>query len=248
MELYNWKKLSHKITCINTKKKFFNKYFYSIKYYCPGGRIIMQPGNDNIETIIAAVELRKTYELRFQSRLFSPWNLDFTSPGKDEKVIPQQLLDIVLLKNNCKDIKIRVEEPFVTIYGEHEETLFKIANNELCHWDTRLQIISKPENDDIKNILKDNVILVSKDLGFKYKFICKEGLYHNRNTLYTYLDQLGDEIKISKTNWTHLESSYPRYIRGLWIYANDLNIAGMLNIIEVNAVKNIHELVVKPTK
>lgn len=208
----------------------------------------MNPGNDNIESIITAVELRKTHELRFQSRLFSPWNLDFTSPPNNEKVLPQQLLDIVLLKNNYKDIKIRVQEPFVTIYGDNEEILFKLASNELNLWRDRLEIISKPESDDIKSLLKDNVILVPKDIGFKYKFICKEGVYQNKNALYSYLDQLGDEIKISKTNWTYLESAYPRYTRSLYIYANDLNIAGMLNIIEVNAVKNIHELVVKPTK
>lgn len=248
MELYNWKNLNHKLTCLSTKKKFFNKYFYSIKYYCPGGRIIMNPGNNNIDNITAAVELRKTYELRFQSRLFFPWNSEFTSPTNDEKVLPQQLLDITLLKNSCKDIKIRVQEPFVTIYSESEELLFKIANNELCFWSNRLEIVSKPETDNIKNLLKDDVILIAKDVGFKYKFICKDGVYQNKAALYTYLDQLGNEIKISKTNWTYLESVHRRYIRSFCIYSNDLNIANMLNIIEVNAVKNIHELVIKPTK
>lgn len=218
-----------------------------MKYYCPGGRIILHSGN-NLESIIAAVELRKSYELRFQSRLFHPWNMEFVPSMETEKVIPQQLFDSAMLKNNCKNIKIRIQEPFIIIYAEHEETLLDIAKKDLYHWNDRLESITRPKTNEIKNLLSDNTVLISKDVGYKYKFICKEGIYQNKAALCNYLDQLGNEVKISKTNWTYLESNSRKYIKGLIIFSNDLQLANMLNLIEVNMIKNIQTLIISPAK
>jgi hypothetical protein len=250
MELFNWKKLNNKLCYVNIKKKFFNKYFYSAKYFCPGARIILQPQNDSIEAILNAVAARRITELTFQSRLFSPWyqSSDSNYLRDKEKIIPQQLFDILILKTKRKlDIKIRIEEPYVTLYAEHEEDLFKIASHDLVYCSDRLESVSRPESDSVKNLLDNNNVLIKKDIGYKYKFICKEGIYQNKLALYSYLDQLDDAVKVSKTNWTQLESTR-RYIRNLWIYTNDINLAPMLNLIEVNVVRNIHELVIAPTK
>ena len=250
MESYNWKKLNNKVCFVDIKKKFFNKYFYSIKYFCPGGRIILQPYNNNLEAILNSVATRRLRELTFQSRLFSPWYtpMDDQYLRDKQKIIPQQLYDVLTVKNKYKDtIKIRIEEPFVTLYAEDEKSLLNIAKHELTYWNDRLENVSRPESDDIKNLLENNCILIKKDIGFKYKFICKEGPYKNKSALYSYLTQLEDNVKISKTNWTQLESTHS-YIRNLCIYANELDLAAMLNIIEVTAVRNIHELIVAPTK
>ena len=252
MELYNWKTLNNKLCYVDIKKKFFNKYLYSSKYVCPGARIVLQPQHNNIDAILDAIAARKMTELTFQSRLFSPWyqtsNANYLPNDQKMKIIPQQLFAILTLKTTRKlDIKIRIEEPYVTLYAEHEEDLFKIASHDLVYWSDRLESVSRPESDSVKNLLDNNSVLIKKDIGYKYKFICKEGIYQNKSALYSYLDQLNEAVKVSKTNWTQLESNR-RYIRNLWIYTNDINLASMLNLIEVNLVRNIHELVIAPTK
>ena len=237
MALYDWKKLNSNIFLKNIKKKLFDQYYFSVKYYCPGARIILTPGNDNYENISDAIARRKLY--------YSPYHISaFTQPP----INPLQLLDWVAVKNNHgSNVKIRIVEPHVTMYASNEETLLKIASYDLGHWVDDLVEIRRPESNEIKTILDNNAILVKTDNGFRYKIICKEGIYQHKNAIYSLLDRLEDQVKVSKTVWTYLESS-SAYLRNIWFYTNDSNIAQLLNIIEPNCVTNIHELVVSPNK
>ena len=241
MALYDWKKLNSNIFLKNIRKKLFDQYYFSAKYYCPGARIILVPGNDNYESISDAIARRNAWYKPYPNHYFTSWS--------EKPVInPLQLLSLLMVKNNYNynsDIKIRIVEPHVTIYANNEETLLNIASTDLAHWTNTLVEICRPESTAIMNVLDTNAILVKTDNGFRYKIICKEGIYQHKNAIYSFLDQLEDQVKVSKTVWTYLESTSP-YLRNIWFYTKDPNIAQVLNIIEPNCVSNIHELVVLP--
>ena len=235
MALFAWKTLNSNIIVRDIKKKLFNRYYYSMKYHCPGARIILVPGQDNYESIKDAIDRRK-HPYKFS-------HVEFSWPNVSE-INPDQLIDVLNTKNkHALSVKIRIVEPYVTVYATTEEALLQIAQTDLIQWTKKLTEICRPNCNATKNVLDSNAILVKANNGYRYKFMCKEGMCQNKVSIYSYLDQLNDQVKLSKTVWTQLESTSP-YIRGIWFYANDLHLAQFLNIIEPNFVTNIHELVV----
>lgn len=244
MASYNWKKLNSDIVIKDVRKKLFNQYYYSIKYYCPGGRIILRPNITTFEDIDNAVSSRIHYNKFFFNTMYTGCDYQSANYEYTKDISSHQLLDILQVKNRYKnDVKLRIVEPYVTFYASTEDILFKIADVDLYAWSSYLSEMCKPKSDSLKNLLDKNVIFVKKDTGFRYKFMCKEGACRNKTAIYSYLDQLGDQVKISKTVWTLLEST-SAYIYNAWFYCNDAEIAQMLNIIEPNFISNIHELVV----
>ena len=239
MALFEWKNLNSNVLLEDTRKKLYQKYFCSAKYFCPGGRIIQHPTNDTVEKIEEAIEFRKQYH-----KIYNYGGSWRAMREKNELIDVRQLLDFSSVKEQYEEtIKFRVEEPHVTIYSESEAELYRIVTTELAPWHQRLVTIYRPRNDKIAQVLNSNAIIVKTDLGYKYKFICKDGSCSNKQAVYSYLDNLGDQVRVSKTVWTTLERP-GSYIWGVWFYSNDPAIANMLNIIEPNFVTNIHEVVV----
>lgn len=238
MASFEWKKLNSNVRLEDTKKRFYQKYFCSAKYFCPGGRITQHPANNTAEQIHEAIEFRKQYH-----RIYNYGGSWRALREKVDLISIPQLLNFAEVKNLYKEsIKIRVEEPYITIYTETEAELHSIVTNDLSAWAHHLDTVYRPLNEKIVEILQTNAILVKTDLGYKYKFICKDGQCNNKQSIYAYLDNLGSQVRVSKTVWTMLERP-GSYIWNVWFYANDPSIANMLNIIEPNFVSNIHELV-----
>lgn len=239
MASFEWKKLNSDILLEDTRKKLYQKYFCSAKYFCPGGRIIQRPENDTVEKIYEAIEFRKQYQRTYNYG--GSWRY---FREKADQIDVTQLLDFSRLKEQYEEtVKIRVEEPHLTLYSESEAELYQIVTTELAAWHDRLVTVHRPSNDKIVEMLNSNAIIVKTDLGYKYKFICKDGSCPNKQAVYSYLDHLGDQVRVSKTVWTTLERP-GSYMWGVWFYCNDPSIANMLNIIEPNFITNIHEVVV----
>lgn len=239
MVLLDWKILNPKIHILETKKKFFNTYYYNIKYFCPGGRIILNAPEMDLAKIDAGVARRIAYYKQYNYG--GSW-VELRQNPKDIK--RQQLLDVYNMKRNySQHIRLRIEEPYITIYSVDESTLYNIAQQDLKDWSKHLMWVTAPKDKKSKNLLDAGAILVKKPTGYKYKFICKDGRCANKNSLCNYLSGLGDQVKITKPVRAMLERDIS-FLWGAWFYANDPNIAVMLNIIEPNFILNIHEVVV----
>lgn len=233
MALFEWKKLNSEVTVADTRKQYYNKYYCSIKYFCPGGRVIMSKSDD----IAKVVEMRK--QLIRAYSYGSSWR---SSRERLNLASVSQLEAVRSVRQTYSSlIKFRVEEPSVIIYSVDESTLVDVAT-ELHEWDHTLQHVTRPRDNNALVALSNGSIIVKENLGYKFKFMCKDGVYHNKKNLASYLTNLGDQVKVSKTVMQTLTRP-GAYMFSVWFYASDASIATMLNIIEPNFVTNIHEVV-----
>lgn len=234
-----WKKLNSNVSILETKKKFFNNYYYNIKYFCPGGRIISNSIDMDLFDITNAIEQR--HEMHRHYNYGGSWRV---ARERLNDIDPLQLSDMVAIKKQyATAIRFRVEEPYVTLYAADEAVLYGIAEQQLKRWTHNIFSVSKPLSEDIKTLLDSGAVVAKTDVGYKYKFVCKDGSCSNKQSIHSYLQQLGDQVKVSGAVWRMLGKD-TGFIWGVWFYANDPNIANILNIIEPNFVSNIHEVVV----
>ena len=234
MDLLDWNKIDRFIPIIDTKKKFFNKYYYNIKYYCPGGRILLKTGDIDIDK---EVEIKN--ELSKDYNYGGSWRI---RPGRT--IIAKQIIAMSNIKRNYGDrLKFRIEEPNITIYSDDESLLYKLATDDLLTWQDSIMNVCRPAKESYKPLLDNGAILLKTHLDYKYKFVCRDGHCENKESIYKYLDGLDREVKVSDTVWSMLEKT-SKYVWGVWFYGNDPDIAKFLNIIEPNFVTNIHEVIV----
>lgn len=239
MDSLEWKRLNSKVSIIETKKKFFNSYYYNLKYFCPGGRIISNHPEMDLFEITNAIEHR--HEMNRHYNYGGSWRV---ARERLNEIDPLQLADMIAIKKHYAGVvRFRIEEPYVTLYAADESVLYEIAQKQLKQWMHHISAVSRPSIEGLKPLLDEGVIIVKTYIGYKYKFVCKDGNCVNRSAIYSYLQQLGDQVKVSKAVWRMLNRD-SSFIWGVWFYADDPNIANMLNIIEPNFVSNIHEVVV----
>lgn len=236
MDLFDWKKLNSNIQLLDTKKQFFNQYYYNVKYFCPGGRIILH--NQNVD-LDEAIELRLQIDQRIRNYGGS-WRPQ--SEQNNKKISAEQLADFRDMINSRPGLKARVEEPSITFYSASEAALVEIVQ-QLSAYAHHIVSVTRPTGPQVIEHLETGAILIKKDVGYKYKVLCKESVCRNKAAVYNYLTSIGDQVKMSPSVRKNL-SRGGDYVWGVWFYTNDADIASMLNIIEPNFVSNIHKLVV----
>lgn len=246
MDSLDWKTLNSNIVIKETKKKFYNQYFYSLKIYCPAGRIILNPKNlDIAQAVINRLEFERVYNYGGSwKHTIQPNYRYYNSRNYNSDIEIKQLECLREIKNTFSEIKLRIEDPFVQIYTKSEEQLYEIAKVNFAEYRDRFDSIFRPKSVDAKKLLESGSILIKNPMSYKYKFVCKSGVCQNKRAILNYLDALGEQVKVSNSNWTLLENDTHNYIWNMWLYANDPDIANLLNIIEYNFVTNIHEVVV----
>lgn len=233
MDTFDWTKFNHKVTIKSTKKRMFGRFYYTIKYFCPGGRVL----HHNSGNIPAAIEERKIWHRHYNYG--GSWR---AAKERIDEIDVAQLEALKAVKNQYQDqIRLRIEEPYITLYAETEETLIELADT-LKDWRKNIDTVTLTTATE-KEILDRNCIIARTDPGYKYKIVLRDGTFKNKAALCGYLEQVKDQIKVSDGVWRNLEKPYP-FIWGAWIYVNDPDIATMLNIIEAGIVSNIHEVVV----
>lgn len=241
MDSLDWKTLNSNIVIKETKKKFYNRFLYSLKLYCPAARIILNPNNVDIShAVLSRLEFERVYNYGGSWR--GAIHARYRSYNADIEI--KQLEYLREIKNKFDDIKIRIEDPYVQLYANSEEILYDIAKVNFADYVNRLHSVQKPKDANTKKLLESGSIIIKNPINYRYKFVCKSGTCKNKTAILNYLYNLGDEIKASDSIWTLLENNAHDCIWNVWFYANDPNIADMLNIIEYNFVTNIHEVVV----
>lgn len=233
MQPLTWCNLNSQIVVKETRKKFFNLYLYNLKYFCPGGRIL-----DYATEIDYAIERLKIDYTQYNYG--GSWR---ARKDQVEKIDNKQLKDFSLIKRIPKDVKFRVEEPYVTLYANSEHWLFELASNRLIDHVDRLLSISKPLNEDLKKVLAEGKIIVKRGIQYKYKVRLRDGICEQKYNIGMYLNNLGDQIRISKSCKSMLEAKYDT-IHAVWFYINDPDLVMMLNLFDPGVVSEICELVV----
>ena len=234
MALYDWTKFNPGVKLVSTKKKFFNQFYYSLKYHVPKCRIICYWSETDADTLLERVAWANDSNKYFY-RSYTTHNANYA-----------QLIDFAKLHvDKNLGFKFRLEGSFFTIYAKTEFELYEVANNQLQEWGNDILQVSRLEDDTELVILDEGHILVKKSNGYEWKVLIKEGFYnyHDKNSVANYLISLGDQIKISENLLYRLRTA-SKYQRGGYFYTNDPRIADMIKLIVPSLIGTIHKLVI----
>lgn len=240
MDTSFWKNLSPSIEILSSSKQFYNQYFYKLEIYAPGCKSIRC---DNIGEDISK---RLTW-VRDYKRQGSWHNRELFRYLQEADV--GFLSGLKGLYYEYPEIKIRTEEPKISVYATDQTMLQSVAKS--IDGDYRKNIISVtgPENNEIKALLDKNVILVKKPPKYKYRIWFKEKQfsYETRSQILSYLLSLGDLVRMSNHTRESLSKPYD-WIWGSYVYSNDKAIATFITLINPDFVREVSEFVCPENK
>jgi hypothetical protein len=242
MNKHTWTESFPSAKIKDTKKKFYNRYAFCLEYSCPGGRIIHDVKSTLDVDVLASIGQRierDTYTAIwkahqwYRAQLVTEQDINFT-----------QISHFAKLKfADNPGIHIRIEEPYVRIYCDDEGELYRLANEQFIGFRHTLLSVFRPSNPARLAQLAAGTIIMKQNLGYRYKFIIRDGRYgkENKAALVEYLDQLGDLVKISPT--VRHSFSVGDYMFRCWFYSNEMELSTMINLITPGAISKIHSIV-----
>jgi hypothetical protein len=240
MDSLFWKQINSDIVYEPTRKQFFGKYCYKLVFKAYGSRCVTENRFDTITELI-------------DYRLANHRSHNYGGSWRGAVINELRSADIGLLeelksiKNGYADqIKMRIEEPWVQIYAQNEDTLKNIANRFSASSKKAIISVSTPDSPEYEKYLRQDVILIKKDTGYRYKIFLRDGNYghSSKMNISNYLLAVGGDVRYPHSVDKQLQSSHG-WIWGCYFYAVDQNITTALNLIQPGIVGKIHELVVR---
>jgi hypothetical protein len=235
MDTSFWKNLSPSIKIQSSVKNFYNEYYYRLEITAPGCKSIRC---DNI-----AVDLHKRQEwVRDYKRQGSWYNKQLYKYLKEADV--GFLASLKDLYYEYPDVKIRTEEPKISVYATDELMLQSIARSIDPGHQDKIVSITGPENDEVKALLNKNIILVKKPPKYRYRIWFKEKQCsaETRNQILSYLLSLGDLVRMTDHTRESLSKPYD-WIWGSYFYSNDKDIATFIKLINPDIIREVSEFV-----
>jgi hypothetical protein len=236
MATLSWTNLNPTVKIVDTKKKFFGQYLYKTVFKVPGCRLITSRESESMahlvsyqQQLVDAVAYRYNGAWSYQPRL------------SDAKV--NQLEYFKNIIQSYKDqIKVRVEQPILTLYSQDEQVLLDIARIEA---DSLLEV-HRPGNLQAAEALDRGECIVKTITEYTHKVVFKETgnlSIATRASIYDYLINLGDVVKMTKSCRQNLSGN--RYwLTSTYFYTKDESILTFLNLIAPGAVAGIYKLAV----
>lgn len=243
MDTSHWTKLKADIKFIDTTKKFFGKYLYKIDVYAPAGRVVNEKSSKPLQDrLLQRIEMAKDTLNRL-----SPYGTrhNFGFAGLRETVTASSLDQLEYYKKvmelNKGAIKIRVEEPTLSVYSDDENLLLDIAANDPCD---RVTAVYRPANSQAIAVLEQGRIIIKTPSPYSYKIMLREGVIKNHDAYeqaHNYLVSLGDDVQMTKGCARNLTKRYV-YMSSTYFYAKNLECLTFLNLIAPGIVSGIYEI------
>ena len=235
MDISYWNNYNPGIKFHDTTKQYYGKYLWRLVIHAEAGRLLV----DLKHSLEEALEHRRVVSKSY-NYAGSWWNNRNSNLDKVDLPLLRSVQDIKTKFEN--DMRMRVEEPNIQFYTEDEATLKSIADmldSKLC-----IESVSGPKNAATEKLLREGVILRKGDVGYDYKVVLRDGRYgpDTKQQLLNYFDNLGDEIKLSKTCREMLTKTYPS-MWGVYFYTNDPKLLTFINLIDTKLVSNIHRVI-----
>ena len=235
MDTSFWKNLSPTIELLSSTKQFYNQYYYRLDIYAPGCK--------SIRCADIALDVSKRREwVRDYKRQGSWYNKQLFQYLNEADV--GFLHSLSNLYYEYPDIKIRTEEPKISVYAEDELMIQSVARSIDPDHKDKITSITGPESDEIKSILDKHVILVKKPPKYKYRIWFKEKqfTYETRTQILSYLLSLGDIVRMSDHTRESLSKPHD-WIWGSYFYSNDKHVASFISLINPDIIREVSELV-----
>ena len=231
MDTSYWTQLNPTVKISKTKKLFFEKYAYKVKLYVPGVGVLRYSTSKSIVEKLDLLIQRSNdfYGSSYYFGVAVKSNLKFSDA--------KQLEEIKNFIQNNKDIKNRIEEPYISFYSNDIEALKIPAQISK----ERIEEVFLPFSDgDLTNLLQGNII-VNDANNYKYKMILnnvfKKEIIPTLKNIFINSD-IDNETK--KKISRHLKDGY---YPGGYIYTSEMHLAFLLNLAYPNMVKKIYNVV-----
>lgn len=235
MDTLFWKNLSPNIEILSSNKQYYNEYFYRLDIYAPGCK--------SIRSSDIALDVNKRREwVRDYKRQGSWYNKQLFNYLKEADV--GFLHSLSSLYYEYPDIKIRTEEPKISVYATDEHMIKSVAQSIDPDNRNKIQSIAGPASEEVKAILNKHTVLVKKPPKYRYRIFFKEKQfsYETRTQILDYLTSLGDLVRV--TNHTVDSLSRPHdWIWGSYFYSNDKHVATFITLIDPDIIREVSELV-----
>jgi len=209
--------------------------------YAPGCRSITYP---NVES-----HLRwRTYNNSTHYSYGGSWfNTKMARYLQEADIKHLKTLQDIRLGSTVYSIKVRVEEPRVDIYAHSEDKLKLIA--EMLDNPAWVISVYGPQTSEQKILLVDNKVLRKRKPKWQYKVNLSERNFSGitRQTVWNYLNNLGDEVSVPKHTYEQLTKNHD-WMWGGYFRTNDLGVVHMIRLIDPNIVREVSELVQIDTK
>lgn len=235
MDISFWKNLSPNIKCTSSTKQFYNQYYYRLDIYAPGCKSV------RCENIAVDIDKRQSW-VRDYKRQGSWYNKQLYNYLKQADVgFLHSLSDLYY---EYPDVKIRTEEPKLSVYATDESMIQSVAKSIDVAYRDKLIGIAGPDNDEVKAILNRNVVLVKKPPKYRYRIWFKEKQFNfeTRIQILSYLQSLGDLVRINDHSRESLSKPHD-WIWGSYFYSNDKHVATFITLINPDIIREVSELV-----
>jgi hypothetical protein len=138
-------------------------------------------------------------------------------------------------------IKIRIEEPFLTIYADDESLLLNIADPEKA----AVTEFHRPSGTAAVAALNRGECIVKTATEYTHKVVFKELAIgaESKASIYNYLTGLGDIVKMTKGCERNLRENR-FWFTSSYFYTKDESILTFLNLIAPGVVAGIYKLTV----
>lgn len=235
MDISYWNNYNPGIKFHDTTKQYFGKYLWRLVIHAEAGRLLVDLKNSLEDALEHRKSVNKSYNYGG-----SWWNNRNGNLDKVDLNLLRSVHDIKIKLSN--DMRIRIEEPSIQFYTEDETTLKLIADmldSKLC-----IESVSGPKDSATEKLLREGVILRKGDVGYDYKVVLRDGRYTSdtKQQVLNYLDNLGDEVKLSKTCREMLTKPYPS-MWGVYFYTNDPKLVTFISLMDTKLVSNIHRVI-----
>lgn len=234
--MLSWNDLNGEVAIKDTTKKFYNQYLHKIVVYCPGARSVYdKKSHTDMPGVIADRKKRVAY-----LKNFNRYIVDYLHESDI-----YQLEELVKLAQSAKatGIKIRIEEPYATIYSNDESQLYQIART---LDQKRLTEVHVPASPEAVEILNRGEIVTKGEALFPYKVMLKECPNLSQETRAALLDHLynlgDDQVCLTKSLVRHLGSSSNFWFPGGYFYAKDTQVVTFVCLISPGIVSGIFKL------
>lgn len=253
MESSHWSELNKDIEIVATTKSFYQKFLYRATFRISGVYILKTSffkliGNDSRADEFLVGDIVSRIRAIVNEPYYARSSVAYT--GELYQARANTLLfvyRVVQTISRNADFRVRMEGASLNIYCTDEDKLLEfIAESKIEKW---LTTVSRPESDEIKELLTDKVIIVTVPQEYGHKVLLREGKYPlpMRLAIRNYLVSLDAEVRMTNATSGYLQQTQD-YMPGCYFYTKDKRTVDFVRLIAPNIVVDIYELRYLPAK
>ena len=241
MATLSWTNLNPTVKIVDTKKKFFSRYLYKIVLYVPGCRLVTTTSDISMQNQLdRRLQMLAAGNFRYLAGTRPTWGsysrISVLRGASTEQL--EYFKDII--QSYDGQIKVRIEEPNLTLYADNEDILFDIAK---AYTDSLIEI-HRPSSLAAAEALDRGECILKKPIDYTHKVVFKESAQLSMGTktsIYDYLINLGDTVKMTKGCQRNLtENRY--WFTSTYFYTKDESVLTFLNLIAPGSIAGIYKL------